>query len=258
MSFNGKVVLITGASSGIGAGSAIYFARNGAHLALTGRNAENLEKTKTECEKVSLKTTKILLIQADVTTDAEKIINNTIEKFNQLDVLVNNAGVFSWSHTIKNANLSDYDWIMNTNVRAVYKLTSLAIPHLIKTKGNIVNVSSVAGFRCVRDALPYCMSKAALDQFTRCIALELGPEQVRCNSVNPAVIVTDIFNRAGMDEKAINELLEYCNKSYPLRRPGTVEDTAEAIGFLADNQRANFITGVLFPVDGAKSVEMSH
>lgn len=144
---------------------------------------------------------------------------------------------------------------MNTNVRAVYQLTKLAVPELIKTKGNIVNVSSISGMRSFPDALPYCMSKAAIDQFTRCLALELGPLGVRVNAVNPAVIVTDIFNRAGMGEQAIQDLFEHCKKNYPLRRPGTVKDTAEAIGFLADDQRASFLTGVTLPVDSAKSLE---
>lgn len=252
-------MLITGASSGIGAGAAVYFARHGASLALTGRNLENLKRTQADCEKVVInKSAKIHLIQADIVTEVPKIMSSCIDHFGQLDVLVNNAGVFKWSHTIAEPSVDDYDWIMNTNVRAVYQLTSLAIPHLIKTKGNIVNVSSVAGLRSVKDALIYCMSKAALDQFTKCVALEMGPNQVRCNSINPAVIVTDIFNRAGMDDKAISDLIEYCNTQYPLRRPGSVEDTAEAIGFLADNQRAGFITGVLLPVDSAKSVEMAH
>lgn len=253
MSFIGKIILITGASSGIGAGAAVWFARNGASLSLIGRNAENLKETINKCKSINPKAG-YLPIQADVTSDATEIIAKTIDKFSQLDVLVNNAGVYKRCG-IQNSTIDDYDYIFNTNVRAVYDLTKVAVPELIKSKGNIVNVSSISGLRSFPDALPYCMSKAAIDQFTRCLALELGPLGVRVNAVNPAVIMTDIFNRAGMDTEKINDMYENCKRTYPLRRPGTVEDTAEVIGFLADHKKARFITGVTLPVDSAKSLE---
>ncbi|XP_011706865.1 PREDICTED: tropinone reductase 2-like, partial [Wasmannia auropunctata] len=88
--------------------------------------------------------------------------------------------------------------IFNVNVRSVYHLTVLAVPHLVKTKGNIVNVSSVCGLRAFPDYLAYCMSKAAVDQLTRCVALELAPQQVRVNAVNPGVVITKLFKRSGM------------------------------------------------------------
>lgn len=184
MNFEQQVVLITGASSGIGEATAKYLSNLGASLVLTGRNSEHLTRVGEACEAIS-KTTPLLLI-ADVTNidDNKRVIDETIAKYGKLDVLINNAGILS-NGSIENTSLQQYDEIMNTNVRAVYHLTMLAVPHLIKSKGNIVNVSSVAGNRSFPGILAYGMSKAAIDQFTRCTALELAPKQVRVNAVNP-------------------------------------------------------------------------
>lgn len=164
MSFTGKVVLITGASSGIGAATAVYFARQGATLALIGRNSENLAVTLGNCVKVAPPNTpEPLLVQADVTCDGERIINETIGKFERLDVLINNAGVARYN-TIETTSMEEFDYIMNTNLRAVYHLTTLAISHLAKTQGNIVNVSSLCGLRVLTNGCAYGISKAGLDQ----------------------------------------------------------------------------------------------
>lgn len=182
MDFENKVVLITGASSGIGEATSKYFANLGASLVLTGRKSEQLERVGNECKGNPL------LLIADVTKveDNQRVIDETIAKYGKLDVLVNNAGILA-NGSIENTSLQQYDEIMNTNVRAVYHLTMLAVPHLIKSKGNIVNVSSVAGNRSFPGILAYGMSKSAIDQFTRCTALELAPKQVRVNAVNPGM-----------------------------------------------------------------------
>lgn len=245
MSFSGKVILITGASSGIGAGAAVYFSKLGAYVALIGRNEENLKKATAECQ-VNGKSP--LSIVADVTTDAEKIISGTIEHFGQLNILVNNAGI-SGHNTLTNGTLEQFDTTINTNVRSVYHLTLLALPHLLKTKGNIVNVSSVVSIRTLPGRLVYSMSKAALDQFTKCIAQELAPKGIRVNSVNPALIVTDFHLRSGMSEEAYAKMLENSMEIYPLKRYGLVEDVCGAIAYLASDS-ASFITGTFIPVDG--------
>lgn len=149
MSFQDKVILITGGNSGIGAGCAEFFATEGALLALVGRNEEKFKKV---LEKIKENGVEIepLVIIADVTVDAERIINETIEKYGRLDILINNAG-FSINGTIETVQLEDYDSMMATNVRAVINLTQLAIPYLTETKGNIVNVSSIAGMQGITE-----------------------------------------------------------------------------------------------------------
>ncbi|KAJ6635933.1 3-oxoacyl-[acyl-carrier-protein] reductase FabG [Pseudolycoriella hygida] len=251
MNFNGKVVLITGGSSGIGAGTAEYLAKLGATLALTGRNAENLKTTIEKCI-TSEDTPRPISIVGDITneSDAKMIIEKVIETFGRLDVLINNAGIIERG-TIENTSLGQYDRVMNTNVRAMYHLTMLAVPHLIASKGNIVNVSSVNGMRSFPGVLAYNISKSAVDQFTRCVALELAAKGVRCNSINPGVIVTDIHRRGGMNDDEYNKFLEHSRTTHALGRPGNVEETAASIAFLASDL-ASFITAAQLPVDGGR------
>lgn len=127
----------------------------------------------------------------------------------------------------------------------------LAAPYLIQTRGNIVNVSSVNGIRSFPNVLAYCMSKAAIDQFTRCAALDLAPKQVRVNSVNPGVIITEIHKRSGMSSDEYKEFLKKCQQTHALGRPGEVEEVARTIVFLA-SEDASFITGASIPVDGGR------
>lgn len=220
--FVDKVILITGASSGIGAGTAEFLASKGAWLVLVGRNVENLKNVAAKCTPTHGAPEPLQII-ADVTdeTDAKRIIDTTIEKFQKLNVLVNNAGILKRG-TIENSTLADYDTVMNVNVRSIFHLTQLATPHLIATKGNIVNVSSVNGIRSFAGVLAYNMSKAALDQFTQCVALELADRGVRVNSVNPGVIVTNIHKRGGMDEAAYAAFLEHSKSTHALGRAGTI------------------------------------
>lgn len=251
MNFNEKVVLITGASSGIGATTAIHFAKLGAKLALVGRNAENLNKIANTCTIESK--IKPLTIIADVAKDVNIIIDETIKNYKKLDVLVNNAGIGGTEQPLSETHSMDqFDKVMEINVRATYQLTMQAVPHLLKSKGNIVNVSSVAGIRSFPNISVYCMSKAALDQFTKCIALELAAKGVRVNSVNPAMIRSSFYYNLGMDEDAYEKFLEHSGKTHPIGRVGTPDEVAGAITFLASDA-ASFITGSLLPICGGKS-----
>ncbi|XP_053337227.1 3-oxoacyl-[acyl-carrier-protein] reductase FabG [Clarias gariepinus] len=249
-SLKDKVALITGASSGIGAGTAHVFARLGAQLALNGRDMDNLSKVARECEECGGK--KPLLVPGDLTDEdtVKKTVEETIAHFGRLDVLVNSAGILAMG-TIETTDLAQYDKVMNVNVRSVYHVTHLCVPHLIQTKGCIVNVSSVNGQRSFPGVLAYCMSKSAIDQFTRCVALELAPKQVRVNSVGPGVIITEVHKRAGLSEEQYQQFLEKCKVTHALGRPGEVEEVAQAIAFLASDA-ATFITGVNLPVDGGR------
>ncbi|XP_061135457.1 3-oxoacyl-[acyl-carrier-protein] reductase FabG isoform X4 [Syngnathus typhle] len=170
-SLKGKVSLITGASSGIGAGTAVLFAKLGAVLALNGRNVESLKKVAKECAECG-GGTEPLLLPGDLTDEdaVKRTVEDVMARFGRLDVLVNSAGILAMGG-IETSDLATYDRVMNINVRSVYQLTQLCVPHLVKTKGSIVNVSSVNGQRSFPGVLAYCMSKSAIDQFTRCVAL---------------------------------------------------------------------------------------
>jgi len=246
MSFTDKVVIVTGASSGIGAETAVKFSSLGAKVILNGRNSEKLKEVLNRCVNP------VFTVVGDVTDEkfAASLIKATIEKYGRLDVLVNNAGVLE-PGSIETTSLEQYDRVFNTNVRSLYHLTMLAVPELIKTKGNIVNVSSVTGTRSFPNALAYCMSKSAVDQLTKCVALEVAAKGVRVNSVNPGVITTGLHKKSGMDEKAYAEFLEKSRTTHALGRAGEATEVADAIVFLASDN-ASFITGENLHVDGGR------
>lgn len=254
MSFESKVILITGASSGIGAACAEYFAKEGAKLALVGRNAERSAKV-VDIIKESGVQEEPLMILADISTDSERIITETIDKFGRLDILINNAA-FAIPGSIENTKVEDFDSIIATNVRGTLLLTQLAVPHLIASKGNIVNVSSVCGMRPFKFLLAYCMSKAALDQFTKCIALELAEKGVRVNSVNPGVIDTNFHDCLGFDRNGVEyaAVMDEYAKMHPIGRVGQSDECVNAVAFLA-NENAGFVTGVNLPVDGGLNIK---
>lgn len=245
MSFNGKVIIITGANSGIGEDAAIQFAKHGANVVIVARNQERLEAVVEKITKSGYPTP--LAVSADVSKDAKKIIDQTIKTFGRLDVLINNAGIVR-RDTASTVNLDEYDSMFATNCRGVVELTKLSVPYLEKTKGNIINVSSIAGIMCHMRQISYCMTKAALDMYTKCASLELAPKGIRVNSLNPGMTKTPILDTMGVD---VPEFIEETRKLYPIGRVGEVADTSEALLFLA-SEKASFVTGVLFPVDGGR------
>lgn len=250
MNFKEKVVLITGVGSGIGAATALYFAELGASLVLVEKNAVTLMETAEKCNSVASVPT--LPLKSDVTKDAQHIVDETIKHFGQLDVLINNAGKGAIV-TLANTTLAQYDDVMDLNVRSVYQLTKLALPHLLKTKGNIVNLCSVAGIRTFAEYLPYCLTKSAIYQFTRCLALDLATKGVRVNAVNPAAILSNFYKGLGVNEEQYDQYLENCKEMHPLGRIGNATEVAAAIAFLASDS-ARFITGANLPIDGGRAI----
>lgn len=253
-SLKNKVAIITGASSGIGAETAVYFAKLGCRLVITGRNAENLEDTKQKCQAAAQTPDDVVTIIGDVckSADCQAIVQKAVDSFKGIDVLINSAGILV-PGTLENATEEDYDRQMDGNVRSVFLLTKCALPHLIATKGTIVNVSSVCGTRVFPGICVYNMSKAALDSFTQTLALEMAPHGVRVNSVNPGVIVTDIHRRGGMNDEQYKQYLEHSKTTHALGRVGTCEEVATSIAFLASSA-SSFTTGALLPIDGGRGI----
>ncbi|CAG2165370.1 unnamed protein product [Oppiella nova] len=249
--FNGKVVLITGSSGGIGAVAAVEFARYGAQVVVTGRDAQKVSDVAKQCAKVSPKGLKPLEVVADVSKndDCKRLIDSTISAFKKLDVLVNNAGRGMRCPITDTTVLDKYQEVMDTNLKSVLYLTHLSVEHLEKTKGNIINISSVAGLKPFSGAFLYCMSKSALDMFTKCLALELGPKGIRVNVINPAAVRTNFLNVLGMSDQQRDERYDEMSGKYPIRRVGESIDIANAILFLASDE-SSFVTGINFVSDG--------
>ena len=248
--FENKVAFITGATSGIGQACAIAFAKAGANLVCVGRKEDALREVEQQIRESG---SEALTIQADLSRDdeAERAVQQATGVFGGIDVLVNAAGHIS-SGTIENTSLTAWDDMMNVNVRAAFVLMQKALPSLIDRRGNIVNISSVTGLRAFPGVLAYCVSKAALDQLTRCASLELAAKGVRVNAVNPGVVVTQIHKRGGMSEETYAAFLEHSKSTHPLGRTGRPEEIASLVLYLA-SEDASWITGATYSIDGGRS-----
>lgn len=250
-SFTDKVVMVTGATSGIGHAVALKFATESAQVVALGRNQSALAEVEASVRNAGGEP---LTITVDVTNDSQvhHAVDEIINKFGRLDVLVNAAGHIS-TGSIEETSLSAWDAMMNVNLRSVFQLMQLAAPYLIKTKGNVVNVSSVTGLRSFPGVLAYCVSKAAVDQLTRCAALELAAKGVRVNAVNPGVVITEIHKRGGMSEEAYANFLEHSKTTHPLGRVGDPKEIAELVFYLA-SEKASWITGATYQIDGGRAL----
>ena len=246
----GKVVIVTGASSGIGRAAAALFAKNGASVIAAGRNERELGALR---EQVQGKKGSIKVHLADIreATQVERLVNDTVENFGQIDVLVNSAGIIM-NGSIENTTLDDWDKMFDINLRSVFFLSQKCIPHLEKTKGNIVNVSSVAGTRSFPNILAYGVSKAGIDQLTRSAALELAPKGIRVNAVNPGVVVSNLHKRGGMADEDYQNFLKNSKNTHPLGRVGEPKEIADLIYFLASD-KASWITGATYEIDGGRA-----
>jgi len=245
------VAMITGATSGIGRAVANRFAAAAAHVVIIGRDQSVLEKVEQEIESAG-GTSMSLSVDVTIDDDVRNAFASAISETSRLDVLVNAAGHIS-SGTIENTTLSAWDSMMNVNLRSVFSLMQMATPHLIQTKGNIVNISSVTGLRSFPGVLAYCVSKAGVDQLTRCAALELAPKGVRVNAVNPGVVVTEIHKRGGMNEENYEKFLEHSQTTHPLGRVGNADEIAELVFYLA-SEKASWITGATYQIDGGRAL----
>ncbi len=247
--FTDHRALVTGATSGIGRATALLLVRAGARVLATGRRNEALQALRADANGAP---GTLHVLAGDVTDDAyrERLAAEAGERLGGLDLLVNAAGIIA-SANWESTGLEDWDLMMDVNLRAVFGLTKLCIPALIESKGAIVNVSSVTGTRAFPGVLAYCVSKAGVDQLTRCLALELAPHGVRVNAVNPGVVRTNLHRAGGMDAERYAAFVEHSRTTHPLGRIGAPEDVAAAVAWLAAPE-SGWITGDTISVDGGR------
>ena len=249
LGLNGKVALVTGASSGIGQQTAIKLAEEGAKVAVIARRKELVDSLAQQIDSAG---GTALPLAVDITHEDEvnRCYTEVIKTFGQLDILINAAGILQMG-SIETTSLEMWDQTMNVNLRGLFNLMHLAVPHLIEVKGNIVNVSSVNGQRSFPNVLAYNVSKAGVDQLTRCAALELAAKGVRVNAVCPGVTITNLHKEGGMNEDTYAKFLEHSKTTHPLGRVGTPKEAADLILFLASD-RSGWITGETILFDGGR------
>ena len=239
--FSDKAVLVTGAGSGIGAATARRFASEGANVVLVGRRRDALESVAKD-----LDTARTLVHDADVSDPkaVEALVAAAVARFGKLDVLVNNAGVATAGSFLR-GNIEDWHKTMSINVDGVVYCCRSALPHLLKSRGNIVNVSSVSGLGGDWGLAFYNASKGAVTNLTRALALEFGGKGVRVNAVNPSLTATDMTKFVEADQAVLAKFVD----RIPLGRAARPDEIAAVIAFLA-SEDASFVNGVNLPVDG--------
>lgn len=249
ITFPGKIAVVTGASSGIGQSTALAFAQAGAMVVAVGRDAPSLEGMVAEASHVGAQ---VVAVVADLTEDGapDDIVAHTVTRFGAIDVVVNAAGIIAMGATDTTPD-EQWDRVMAINVRAPFRLMRAAFPYLKERQGAVVNVSSVNGRRVFPNLAAYNTSKAALDQLTRCAAIDWAPHGVRVNAVSPGVTVTNLHRRSGMTEDAYATFLARAKDTHPLGRPGQSAEIAALILFLASDQ-AGWVTGETIAIDGGR------
>lgn len=239
-----KVVIVTGAGSGMGAATAKRFAKDGYKVVLNGRTESKLQKIADDIGKENT-----LIVTGDISNpkDAANIIEKTIDIYGQLDVLVNNAAIAIFS-SIKDLSLEDWNKQLSINTTGPFLMIKNAISHLEKTKGSIVNVSSVSGLGGDWNGFAYDATKGAINMMTQALALDFAAKGVRVNAVAPSLTDTDMGAPVTQDPA----VLEKFKTRIAMKRAGQPEEVADVIAFLA-SQDARFVTGTILPVDGGLS-----
>lgn len=238
----GKVVLITGATRGIGKGIAETFAAQGAEVAFT--YAGSVDKAKA-LETELNKTTKAKAYQSDASDfeASQKLVEEVLEEFGKIDVLINNAGITK-DNLMLRMSKEDWDTIIKVNLDSVFNLTKAVIKPMMKARGgSIINMTSVVGIKGNAGQANYAASKAGVIGFTKSMALELGSRNIRCNAIAPGFIETEMT--AALDEKTVQGWRE----AIPLKRGGQPEDVANACVFLG-SELSSYVTGQVLNVDG--------
>lgn len=245
--FEGKRVLVTGATRGIGKAIAVAFLAEGARVAVNGRTVESVSRVMPSFGEGAV------AAPGDVSTAAgcEAAVSAALDAFGGLDVLVNNAGIFI-RQTVEESAEAAWDAVMAANIKSVQFCTKYAVSALRQARGNVVNIASESGLNGYPGTTAYCASKGAVVNLTRAMAMEFAPE-VRVNALCPGAVETDMARAAfALDGDEDAGILAQ-NDAYPTGAIGTVEQCAEAVLFLASSDAA-FINGAALPMEGGATV----
>ena len=248
--FAERVMLVSGASSGIGRACALRLASEGARVVAAGRRMERLEAVATRIRDAG-GTAEVALGDVRDQATCAAWVRLARERFGGIDGLVNAAGVIGAGGIVETAP-AEWDRVMDSNLRSLFLLTRAATPELIARRGRVVNLSSVAGPRPYAGLLAYCVSKAAVDAFTRCVALDLAPHGVRVNAVNPGVVVTELHTVTNTIPDYAG-FLERSKTTHPLGRVGQPEEVAALILFLLSDE-CGWVTGSTVGIDGGRAL----
>ena len=237
----GKVAVVTGGNSGIGYETAKYFKAAGANVVITGRSADKVASA-----AHTLGVTGILGDVEDLAA-IDKLVTQVQQKFNKVDVLFVNAGIFSPAPIGQNSE-SMFDQQMGINFKGAVFTIEKFLP-ILNDGASIINLSSINAYTGMPNTAVYAASKAALNAYTRTAATELAARKIRVNAVNPGPVYTPIFGKTGMPEAQLNEFAAAMQERIPLKRFGQPEDIAKLVTFLASDD-ASFITGGEYNIDG--------
>ncbi|HET9016494.1 MAG TPA: SDR family NAD(P)-dependent oxidoreductase [Thermomicrobiaceae bacterium] len=250
MRFAGKVALVTGATSGIGAATARRLAAEGARVALVGRDEGRGDEI---VDEIARDGGEAAFFGCDVTDEGAvgRMVEAVLARFGRIDVLVNNAGIINFGSVV-DADVAEWDLLMATNVRSVFLVSRAVLPHMIAAGGgSVVNLGSNLGLVGTRGAAAYATSKGAVVNLTRAMALDHVADGIRVNCVCPGTIDTPLVQRqrVGRTEEQLRQADERLRQRHPIGRMGTPEEVAAVIAFLASDE-ASFVTGAAYGVDG--------
>jgi len=248
MKLRGRVAIITGGSKGIGFGCAKVFAGHGCSVVIASRGEQDGKAAEAELVRQGHTAT---FVRCDVTSESDMrlLIDGTAERFGRLDCIVNNAGWHPPTMTIEQTSVADYERLLRLNLTSTFMGCKFAVPHLRKTRGNIINMSSEVALIGQAAAPSYVSTKAGQIGLTRALALDLAPEGVRVNAVCPAGVMTPLMQEWANTQYDPQAALKMVDSWHPLGRMATIEEIGEVCAFLASDE-ASFIPGQVICPDG--------